>query len=79
MIEAPKKGLLIGIGLCPAGHGCNGGYFKGIIDDVVVFDVILDKAKIGDLMKNGARQTLGILAVNPSEKLTTDWLVLKTN
>ena len=53
-----KKGLLISIGLCPDGHSCNGGYFKGIIDDVVVLDVILDKAKIGGLMKNGARQTL---------------------
>ena len=58
MIDAPKKGLLIGIGLRPAGYGCNRGYFTGIIDDVVALDVILDKAKIGDLMKNGARQTL---------------------
>ena len=43
-----KKGLLISIGLCPDGHSCNGGYFKGIIDDVVVFNVTLDKAKIGN-------------------------------
>ena len=74
-----KKGLLISIGLCPDGHSCNGGYFKGIIDDVVVFNVMLDKAITGNLMKNGVRQTLGILAVHPSEKLITAWLVLKTN
>ena len=41
MIDAPKKGLLIGIGLRPAGYGYNRGDFTRIIDDVVVLDVIL--------------------------------------
>ena len=79
VIGNPEKGLLIGSGLCPAGHGCDGGYFKGIIDDVVVFNVILDEAAIGNLMKKGAGQTLGVLAVHPHEKLTTTWSVLKTD
>ena len=79
VIGDPEKGLLIGSGLCPAGHGCDGGYFKGIIDDVVVFNVILDEAAIGNLMKKGAGQTLGVLTVHPHEKLTTTWSVLKTD
>ena len=49
------------------------------MDDVVVFNVILDEAAIGNLMKKGAGQTLGVLAVHPHEKLTTTWSVLKTD
>ena len=76
----PEKGLLIGSGLCPKGHGCDKGYFKVIIYDVAVFNVKLNKTDINTLMKDGLGQALALnTAVQLNGKLTTTWSILKTN
>lgn len=76
-VGAPEKGLLIGSGLCPAGHGCDGGYFKGIIDDVAMFSGILSEADLKTLMDEGVGKVLGVAPVEPMGKLTTTWSNLK--
>ena len=76
-VGAPEKGLLIGSGLCPAGHGCDGGYFKGIIDDVAMFGAILSEADLKTLMEEGVGKVLGVAPVEPIGKLTTTWGNLK--
>ena len=76
-VGAPEKGLLIGSGLCPAGHGCDGGYFKGIIDDVAMFSSILSEADLKTLMDQGVGKVLGVAPVEPIGKLTTTWGNLK--
>ena len=73
-VGAPEKGLLISNGLCPAGHGCDGGYFNGIIDDVAMFNGILTQDDIVELMDKGAMKILGLsIAVSPAGRLTTTW------
>lgn len=76
-VGAPEKGLLIGSGLCPAGHGCDGGYFKGIIDDVAMFSGILSEADLKTLMDEGVGKVLGVAPVEPIGKLATTWGNLK--
>ena len=76
-VGVPEKGLLIGSGLCPAGHGCDGGYFKGIIDDVAMFGAILSEADLKTLMEEGVGKVLGVAPVEPTGKLTTTWGNLK--
>ena len=76
-VGAPEKGLLIGSGLCPAGHGCDGGYFKGIIDDVAMFSDTLTEADLKVLMEEGVGKTLGVAPVEPTGKLATVWGNLK--
>ena len=76
-IGAPAKGLLIGSGLCPAGHGCDGGYFKGIIDDVSMFKTKLSEADLKKLMDDGVGVSLGLLPVQVRGKLATTWSTLK--
>ena len=76
-VGAPEKGLLIGSGLCPAGHGCDGGYFKGIIDDVAMFSDALSEADLTTLMEEGVGKVLGVAPVEPTDKLATMWGNLK--
>jgi len=76
-VGAPMKGILIGDGLCPAGHGCDGGYFKGVVDDVGMFNVILSEGDIKSIMKKGLGTELGIVAVEPTGKLTATWAGIK--
>lgn len=78
-VGAPEKGLLIGSGLCPAGHGCDGGYFKGIIDDVAMFSDVLNEADLKTLMDEGVGKVLGVTPVEPTGKLATTWGSLKTH
>ena len=78
-VGAPEKGLLIGSGLCPAGHGCDGGYFKGIVDDVAMFSDTLSKADLKVLMEEGVGKTLGVAPVEPTGKLATVWGNLKVH
>ena len=77
-VGAPEKGLLIGSGLCPAGHGCDGGYFKGIVDDVAMFSDTLSEADLKTLMDEGVGKVLGVAPVEPVGKLATTWSTLKT-
>ncbi len=77
-VGAPEKGLLIGDGLCPAGHGCDSGYFNGIVDDVAMFSGILTKDDIMELMDKGVGRVLGIsLSVSQVGALPTTWAQLK--
>ena len=76
-IGTPAKGLLIGSGLCPAGHGCDGGYFKGLIDDVSMFNTKLSEADLKKLMNDGVGASLGLLAVQGRGKLAIKWSSLK--
>ena len=76
-IGTQAKGLLIGSGLCPDGHGCDGGYFKGIIDDVSVFNTRLSEADLKKLMNDGVGASLGLLAVQGRWKLAIKWSSLK--
>ena len=78
-VGAPEKGLLIGSGLCPAGHGCDGGYFKGIIDDVAMFSDTLSEADLKMIMEDGVGKTLGVAPVEPTGKLATTWGNLKAH
>ena len=78
-VGAPEKGLLIGSGLCPAGHGCDGGYFQGILDDVAMFSDALSEADMITLMEQGVGKVLGVASVEPTQKLATAWGALKTH
>lgn len=48
--------------------------FKGIIDELAIFDVVLTKDEIKNLMEGGLGRAL---AVSPSGKLTTTWATVK--
>ena len=76
-VGAPEKGLLIGSGLCPAGHGFDGGYFKGIIDEVAMFSDALSEGDLKTLMEAGVGKVLGVAPVEPQDKLATLWGGLK--
>ena len=77
-VGLPEKGILISNGLCPAGHGCDGGYYRGIIDDVAMFNGILTKDEIAELRDKGVGKVLGLsAAVSPAGRLTTTWAHLK--
>jgi len=63
--------LSIASSLCPAGWGCDGGYFKGSIDEVGVFNKALSEKEIkqvmdGELSGHGA-------AVFPQGFLASTW------
>ena len=45
-------------------------YFKGIIDDVGIFAVAMTEDQIVSIMNNGI---MGVLAIEPSDKLTATW------
>jgi hypothetical protein len=58
--------LSIASALCPAGWGCDGGYFKGIIDEVGIFNKALSENEIKRVM-GGVLS--GSTAVSPFCKL----------
>ena len=47
--------------------------FNGIIDDVAMFNVVLSKTEIENIMAQG----LNVLAIEPSGKLTATWASIK--
>ena len=47
-------------------------FYTGIIDDLALFNVVLSKADIESLIRQGLPAVLG-LAVEPGNKLTTTW------
>ena len=55
------------------GHGY-AGKFRGIIDEVAIFNVVLSEDDIESVMENGLK---GAAAVSPAGKLTTIWADLK--
>ena len=52
--------------------------FNGLIDEVAIFNVALEKADIKAIMDKGLAVALGITAVYPTGKLTTMWGSIKT-
>jgi hypothetical protein len=51
--------------------------FSGVIDDVAIFDVALEKEDILTLMNQGLEESLYPSAVDVSGKLTTTWANIK--
>lgn len=51
--------------------------FKGIIDEVAIFDVVLTEDEIKSIMKKGLKSD--VLAVSPSSKLATTWGRVRNN
>ncbi len=51
---------------------------EGLIDEAAIFSVALEEEDINAIMNEGLEETLGILAVEPSEKLTLTWGTLKS-
>jgi hypothetical protein len=50
-------------------------FFKGIIDEVAIFNVALSESDIKDIMNNGI---VGLQAVSSSGKLVTVWAMIKS-
>lgn len=51
---------------------------KDIIDEVAIFSVALEAEDINTIMNEGLEKAVGILAVEPSDKLVLTWGALKT-
>jgi len=62
------------------GRFLGGGYFyKGIVDDVVVFTVALEEEDVRDVMNRGIEEAMGGTAVSPIDnKLTSTWGKIKS-
>lgn len=71
VIEA-ANGLRIGA------SGTIGEVFNGIIDDVGIFDVVLDEDDINEIMTKGLGAATGVTAVDASGKLAATWAGIKT-
>ena len=52
----------------------NGEYFPGMLDDLALFNVVLDEDEINDIMDNGLEEAM---AVSPAGRLTTTWGKIK--
>jgi len=51
--------------------------FNGIIDEVAVFNVVLEGADIKTIMTKGLGAATGLVAVEPSDKLAVTWASIK--
>jgi len=62
------------------GDGSDGGHqAKGLLDEVALFNVALEADDIQTIMNDGLEAALGILPVEPQDKLATMWGKLKTS
>jgi len=63
-------------------HSCESqgfnAFYKGIVDDVAIFNEALSEDDIKSIMSQGLSRTLGITAVSPSGKLATTWAASKS-
>jgi hypothetical protein len=50
----------------------------GLIDDIGIFNVSLEEADIQALMNDGLAKSIGIVAVEPQDKLATMWADIKS-
>ena len=53
------------------------GKFRGIIDEVALFNVVLSEDDIQNIMDNGLLRATGMEAIFPAGKLTTTWAGIK--
>ncbi len=51
----------------------------GAIDEVGIFDVLLEEEDILDIMTNGLEESIGLLPVSPSGRLTSTWGRIKND
>jgi hypothetical protein len=56
-----------------ATHSLNKGRFPGAIDEVAIFNAVLDEEDIQDIMENGLENIFGPRAVSYAGKLATTW------
>jgi hypothetical protein len=71
-INGPESVLGHTMGTSDAGR-----FFDGIIDEVARFNVPLAVEDIQTLMNQGLKQSLGLAAVDPSDKLASTWASVK--
>jgi len=57
--------------------GANTRFFEGAIDEVAIFNVVLNDDDIKGIMDQGLEKALGIAAVEKEGKLTTTWSAIK--
>jgi len=57
--------------------GDHSGWFKGMMDDVAIFNTALDDDDIERLMNVGLARSLDVLSVSPSGKVATAWATVK--
>jgi hypothetical protein len=85
-LDAKKVGDRANPGKPPAESGSymigrflGGGYFyKGLIDEIVVFDVALEPKDIADIVNRGMEAVLGGNDVSATSKLAATWASIKT-
>ena len=58
-------------------HNGHSGWFKGMIDDIAIFNAVLDDEDIELLSEQGVGRILDLLPVSPSGKLATTWATVK--
>ena len=62
-------------------HSCESqgfnAFYKGIVDDVAIFNEVLLEDDIKNIMTKGLGVVLGITAVSRVGKLTTTWATVK--
>lgn len=51
--------------------------FKGVLDEVAIFNKALSEGDIQYIMENGLEKALSLVAVFPEDKLATTWAVIK--
>ena len=82
-VAAESKWLKCGVHPCgdssPSGFNLliGSGYagkYRGIIDDVAIFSVVLSEGEIQSIMDDGLEKAFD---VSPGDKLTTTWAYLK--
>lgn len=59
------------------GVGLGQDHYKGLIDEVAIFNVALAEDDIEDIMAKGLLKALGLAAVSPAGKVATGWGKLK--
>lgn len=59
------------------GAGNVNNFFKGVIDEVVIFNTALSQEDLKIIVDKGIGSVLGLVAVEPSGKLATTWSSLK--
>lgn len=72
-IKSANDWLTIGI----RSHNGHTGWFKGMIDDIAIFNTVLDDEDIERLSEEGVGRILDLLPVFPSGKLATIWATVK--
>ena len=58
-------------------HNGHTGWFRGMIDDIAIFNAVLDDEDIKRLSEEGVGRILDLLPVSPSGKLATIWAIVK--